>query len=196
MLASVLELSWPRHELYGLLWHLLGNAERPPAALNDLIGEEHSNSATASSCDTWQVPTSFVFDDARQREAFHTIAGPWMGADRRRGFPYTWIPNHLGDTEGKVSPRSFVTALRTAAEDSRQTHPQHDYALHYDSIKRGVQKASGIRVAELREDYPWVDRLLEDLQGRTVPCPFKDIQSRWVDRQSLTRCARRSRRRR
>ena len=187
VLASAVELSWPRHELYGLLWHLLGNAERPPAALNDLVGEAHSNPAAASGCGTWQVPASFVFDEDRQRRAFHTVAGQWMGTDRRRGFPYTWIPNHLGDTEGKVSPRSFIAALRTAAVDSRQRHPQHDYALHYDSIKRGVQEASGIRVAELREDYPWVDRLLKDLQGGTVPCPFGDIQSRWTDRQTLTR---------
>lgn len=187
VLASAVELSWPRHELYGLLWHLLGNAERPPAALCDLIGERRSDLWTSGGDGTRQVPASFLFDETRQRQAFHAIAGDWMGKDPRRGFPYTWIPSHLGDTEGKVSPRSFIAALRAAAEDSRVRYPRHEYALHYDSIKRGVQKASGIRVAELREDYPWVDRLLRDLVGYAVPCAFKDVESRWTERRTLTR---------
>lgn len=187
VLASAVELSWPRHELYGLLWHLLGNAEHPPAALGDLIGEGQSDLWTAGGDGTRQVPATFLFDEARQRRAFHAIAGEWMGKDPRRGFPYTWIPSHLGDTEGKVSPRSFIAALRAAAEDSGQQYPRHEHALHYESIKRGVQKASGIRVAELREDYPWVDRLLKDLQGGTVPCPFRDIEMRWTIGRTLTR---------
>ena len=40
-----------------------------------------------------------------------------MGRGPKRGFPYTWIPNHLADTEGRVSPRSLLAALRTAAEE-------------------------------------------------------------------------------
>lgn len=186
-LASAIELNWPRRDLYGLLWHVLRNGKRLPAALRDLICEEQPDLLTAGGDHNWQVPTSLAFEETRQRQVFHAIAGKWMGTDRRRGFPYTWIPNHLGDTEGKVSPRSFIAALRAAAEDSAQQHPRHEYALHYDSIKRGVQMASEIRVAELREDYPWVDRLLKDLQGCTVPCSFRDIETRWTNGQTLTR---------
>ena len=187
LLSSAVELSWPRKELYGLLWHLLGNAERPPEQVRELISGGQSDLLTLDHDNTWQVPSSLVFEEAGQRQAFHAIAGEWMGRDRRRGFPYTWIPNHLGDAEGNVSPRSFIAALRAAAEDSRQQHPHHEYALHYESIKRGVQQASRIRVAELREDYPWVDRLLQDLQGATVPCPFEDIEWRWKQNKTLTR---------
>ena len=104
-----------------------------------------------------------------------------MGRNARRGFPYTWIPNHLGDTEGRVSPRSFLKALRTAAEDTVEWHPEHQYALHFDSIKRGVQEASRMRVSEIKEDYPWVDRVLQPLSGMTVPCKFQEIEQRWKD---------------
>ena len=44
----------------------------------------------------------------------------------------------------------------------------HQYALHYDSIKRGVQKASKIRVREIQEDYPWIHRVLTPLSGMVV----------------------------
>ena len=102
-----------------------------------------------------------------------------MGTDPRRGFPYTWIPNHLEDADGRVSPRSFVAALRTAAADTADRHPDHDHALHYDSIKRGFREASKIRVGELRRDYPWVDSFLRPLAGTVVPCPFSNIASIW-----------------
>ena len=185
LLSSAVELSWPRQELYGLLWHLLGNAKHPSAEVQTQIRGSQSEQRPEGGAG--HVPSRLVLDEATQRKRFQAIAGEWMGKDRRRGVPYTWIPNHLGDTEGKVSPRSFIAALRAAAEHSGQQHRHHEYALHFDSIKRGVQRASAIRVAELREDYPWVDRLLRDLKGLTVPCHFKEIEQRWADRNTLSR---------
>ena len=102
-----------------------------------------------------------------------------MGRGPKRGFPYTWIPNHLGDTVGRVSPRSFLAALRAAADDTASRYPDCQYALHYDGIKHGVQRASSIRVAEIREDYPWMDRVLTPLEGVVVPCGFDEIEDRW-----------------
>lgn len=80
-----------------------------------------------------------------------------------------------------MSPRSFLAALRAAAEDTQERYPNHDTALHYESIKRGVQRASEIRVRELREDYPWVDLLMQPLAGAVVPCEFADVVQRWQE---------------
>ena len=177
VVGSRVELSWPRNELYGLLWHYLANGRNggkfqtflAPASLwSSLeVGNEH----------VVNVPRPLKED--RQREKFHDMAGRWMGRGPKRGFPYTWIPNHLGDTEGRVSPRSFLKALRMAAEDTADQYPDHDKALHFESIKRGVQEASRTRVAELREDYPWVDKALQCLAGMVVPCEFAEIEARW-----------------
>lgn len=102
-----------------------------------------------------------------------------MGRDRRRGVPYLWSVSHLADGRGRTSPRSFLAAIRAAAEDSFEKYPDHVHALHYESIKRGVQQASEIRVAEIAEDYPWVTRLMDPLRGLTVPCNFDAIALRW-----------------
>ena len=174
VLSSGVELNWPRYELYGMLWHYLANA-----------GEDFRDFLRASEqvpdLQLFVPPRRATFPEEWQRERFHDIAGQWMGSGPRRGFPYTWIPNHLGDTAGRVSPRSFLAALRTAAEDTYERYPHHDKALHYDSIKRGVQKASTIRVQELQEDYPWVNRLLEPLAGMVVPCDFQEVEQKWRD---------------
>ena len=191
VLSSAVELGWPRHELYGLLWHLLGNAasasEEVRKILSSVVEPNWSlrERPAVDSQGSWRVPHPLVSDESIQRKTFHSITGGWMGKDRRRGFPYTWIPNHLGDTKGKVSPRSFLVALKSAAEDTRNRHADHGHALHYDSIKRGVREASGIRVAELKEDYPWVDRLLKSLDGLVTPCDFAVVAKRWAERDTL-----------
>ena len=178
VLSSAVELNWPRRDLYGLLWHCLANGSHG-GLFRPFLRSGNWNSDTVGERRLFTIPRRLVNDEELQRRRFHVIAGKWMGTDRRRGFPYTWIPNHLGDTGGKVSPRSFLAALRTAADDTAERHPEHVHALHYTSINRGVQQASQIRVRELREDYPWVDRVLKPLSGMVVPCEFRSISQRW-----------------
>ena len=177
LLASRVDLRWPRRELYGLLWHCLAH-DQDADALEDVLDVSKWTSTPIGGHSIAAVPRSLRQEEA-QRSAFHAMAGEWMGTDRRRGFPYTWIFNHLADADGQVSPRSFLAAIKKAADDTAERHPGHDKALHYDSIKRGVQEASTIRIAELREDYPWVDRLFRPLKGKVVPCGFDDIVGAW-----------------
>ena len=177
LFASSVQLDWPRWELYGLMWHCLVNrpgGDDVRTAVNEI--QSPSRDAAGQSVFSFAPITG---DEARYRERFHTISGPWMGRGPKRGFPYTWIPNHLADTHGLVSPRSFLSALRNAAKNTAAVHPTHEFALHYDSIKRGVQTASSTRVSELEEDYPWIKQVLTPLRGLVVPCEFSEIVARW-----------------
>jgi len=88
--------------------------------------------------------------------------------DARRGFPYTWLPNHLGDGYDKTSPRSFLAALHSAA--SEHLRDKQVYPLH---------------VRELREDYPWIDKLMFPLKGQIVPCQFDAITRTWEQKKVL-----------
>lgn len=178
VLSSAVELNWPRRELYGLLWHYLANGEHG-RAFRGFFGGGDWPSVDVGDGAVFAVPRSLIASADHQREKFHAIAGRWMGRGPKRGFPYTWVPNHLGDTRGRVSPRSFLAALRTAADDTESRNPECATALHYDGVKSGVQEASKIRVREIREDYPWMDRVLSPLGGLVVPCGFDEIAERW-----------------
>lgn len=178
ILSSAVQLAWPRRDLYGMLWQYLGNGLHGER-LREWLEKGDWLAVPVNGQEIFKAPPSLTADEDIQRERFHAIAGPWMGTDHRRGFPYTWIPNHLGDANGMVSPRSFIAALRAAADDTADRHAEHDHALHYDSVKRGVQEASKIRVRELQEDYPWVDRLLGPLSGIVVPCRLEEIAGVW-----------------
>jgi hypothetical protein len=181
VLSSQVPLTWPRPDLYGLLWQYLANAQEA-ATFRETVERVLNIRWERISLDgavIWQWPRPFREDEEKHRKLFHMIAGEWMGRDRKRGFPYSWLPGHLADAYGRTSPRSFLAALREAAEDTRQRYPDHEYALHYESIKRGVQRASANRVRELKEDYPWIDTLMQPLSGLFVPCEFPVIRERW-----------------
>lgn len=176
LLATQADLTWARHDLHGLLWQRLINAPGEHGALMRQICQTERREGA------WLVTNEMKRETETQREAFERLAGAWMGRDRRRGVPYSWSVGHLADGRGQTSPRSFLAAIRQAAEDSRDRYPDHAYALHYESIKRGIQKASEIRVNEVAEDYPWVPEVLSVLRGMNVPCTYEDILLRWQER--------------
>jgi len=182
VLNEKVELRWPLHDLYGLLWQYLGNEPKRGEPFRDHC-ERVLGAMWAQFGSVWIVPDRLRNEENAQRSIFHTITGGWMGRDSRRGFPYTWLPHHLGDANGQVSPRSFLAALRHTALDTPR--PDYKFPLYYESIKRGVQKASQIRVREMQEDYPWVELLMKPLAGLTVPCRFEDVASRWDKEKTL-----------
>ena len=183
--SSAVPLNWPRRELYGLLWHCLGNG-RNGTRMRTFLGGDRWSSVDIGEHSVFSVPREIVTEE-RQRRTFRTIAGPAMGPGLKRGEPYTWITSHLQDAERRVSPRSFLAALRTAAQYTAHAHAGHPFALHYDGIRRGVQEAATIRVGELRADYPWLDQAMTPLAGLMVPCSFDEVAERWRAGNTLDR---------
>lgn len=179
LLATKASLAWQRADLYALLYQCLGNADVSRTHFLAWIAGNKSKVKAGN----WAVPTSLRRDEERQEALFERIAGKAMGSSVKRGKPYTWLVNHLQDGLNQVSPRSFLAALGTAANETEE-----DYALplDYRGIQRGVQQASQIRVQEITEDYPWVASVMAPLRGNlTVPCAAGDILRIWRDEQTL-----------
>ncbi len=183
LLARKVALTWQRADLYALLFQCLANEQENGATFRShcqdqsrLHWEETANPQA------WPLPNELKSDESIQKEVFHALAGPTMAAGQhghKRGFPFTWLPNHLVDSRDQVSPRSFFAALRSAS--AKQPPADWPYALHYRDIQAGVQEASRIRVSEItKEDYPWVNPLIEPLRNKiTVPCEVDEILKLW-----------------
>jgi len=178
ILATRVELTWEAHDLHGLLWQYLCNG-KSGKILREVYKASVGKEPQQQEVDVWTIDESAKREGVTQRSLFQSIAGEWMGRDRRRGVPYTWSVGHLADGRGLTSPRSFLAAIRAAAENSHERYPDHPYPLHFESIKRGVQKASEIRVSELAEDYPWIKNIMAPLKGCTVPCYFETFEENW-----------------
>ena len=183
VLASKAELTWSRANLFGLLWQLVGNADNGANEFRDGCKREFQ-SAWNQSENVWEVPVRMRMDETLQRQIFDAIAGQWMGADRKRGFPYTWLPNHLSDALGQTSPRSFQKSIRVAAEHD-DPHGW-EFPLHHAGIRKGVQAASQERVDHVAEDFPWVRVVMEPLRGQiTVPCDASDLKAIWEEKEVI-----------
>lgn len=165
------DLRWNPESLYSLLFHQMSGADTPLA--HQFIDEADWSPGKPGT----RVELEY---------ALGLVASQHMGTNHRKGLTYTWIPNHLADGRGQVSPRSFLSALNEANMQSQATHSSHSRALHWDAIRNGVQKASAIRVLEVGEDTPWVTHALEPLRGQQVPITMEQVLSLWEDAQLNT----------
>jgi hypothetical protein len=204
--STRIELIWSATDLHGLLWQSLTNAKSSQVqrAFREWCQKEGSSNwldmmlmieaedreqkqeidqlnESMMPINRWPLPPSLQRDENAQRRLFERLAGPWMGRDRRRGVPYIWIVNHLADGRGQTSPRSFLEAIKKAAEDS-QRYSDYPLAIHYESLKRGVQVASETRINELAEDHSWLKELMTPLAGLSVPCAEAAIYERWTEK--------------
>jgi len=177
LLTTKIELDWHLHDLHGLLWHYLCNAEGEKGMFLRSLYKDALGSEPISHDNYWTIEDKVKLDEQKQRSLFERLAGPWMGRDKRRGVPYIWSVGHLADGKGRTSPRSFLAGILEATENSKNS--KGEYPLYYEGIKRGVQKASEIRIGELKEDYPWINDVCNLLRGLNVPVEFALIEERW-----------------
>lgn len=176
--AAIVELKWRPYDLFGLVILNLANSY--------YVGDEFRAEISRVTKVEWHeedgayfLPRALSNGEQPARAVIEAISGAWVGTSAKRGYVYTWIPTHLADAKGRLSPRSFLLAFRSAAEWTELHEPDHDKALHFRGIQQGVASASEIRVGEISEDYPWVKPLLEAARGLTVPCDVEDLTAEW-----------------
>lgn len=176
--SNAAALTWSRANLYGLLFHTMGNHEGELAArFRELTGGWQAEADGLR-----HVPPVLLRGDEQfQTDHFTLIAGPYMGSNFRKGHTFTWLPNHLMDGVEQVSPRSFLSALQKALAETRGQYAGHEFALHHEGIRRGVQKASETRVVEVSEDMPWVRLAIEPLAGHQVPIEQEKVEFLWEE---------------
>lgn len=180
ILATRADLTWERQDLHAMMWQRLINA---PDAHGDCLRAVATSvlppaATLIRDSEAWILPSVLTAESPHQRPLFESLAGDKMGKDARRGVPYVWSVSHLADGHGWTSPRSFLAAISAAAEDSER-YSDYSLALHYESLKRGIQKASQIRVAQVAEDDPWVPEVMRPLKGTNVPCEYDLIKAMW-----------------
>jgi hypothetical protein len=174
------KLNWSLRDLNGLLWQLLCNCPENGGEIFRTIYQEVVGAEAKFNGTYFELSNQVKNDEDIQKALFIKLAGPWMGAGEKRGKTYTWVVSHLADGNMEASPRSFLMAIRHAAEDS--IDKESKYPLYFRSIYTGVQEASRIRVGEINEDYPWVTPLCGLLSGTNVPLSFADIENIWRDK--------------
>ncbi|GAB7528429.1 hypothetical protein PS3A_08370 [Pseudomonas sp. 3A(2025)] len=162
-------LVWRPSELYGLLLFQLlldSQSRNPIKALAQSI--QATQALPQQGVDTTDI-------DA-QEHLINAIAGAFMGANKKRGRVYSWVPLHLSDAAQTCSPRSFLVAWKKAAEHDPAPSGK---AVDHLGLQDGVRSASTSRLAELYEDYPWIQPALEALRRQFVPIEEDQLFALW-----------------
>ena len=170
--SSAVNLVWKRGELFGLLYKFLTATQTTRDALSRLAGSDTPADLSGP----------LMSDESLQEELFYRLAGEFMGAGPKRGRTYNWLYDHLADTFGETSPRSFITALQRAAAFGPAPR---ETVIDHNGIRAGVQGASRVRVDQLKEDYGWIDKVMGALDGLEVPCDPEAFKRRWKDRATV-----------
>ena len=159
------DLKWETGDLYALLCDRLAQSPLSAPAFRAIQA---------------RVPTPGSLFDAppdTMKSIVDALAGEFMGANKRRGRVYTWLPLHLADARKETSPRTFLTAWREAA---RHSPAPPDRPVDYLGLLEGVRKASEDRLHELEEDFWWIGHALEPLRGQMVPMELSLLEARWL----------------
>jgi hypothetical protein len=166
---DAVSLSWRPHELFDLLFFQLRRDSTASKPFKEMVANI-----------TGQDPDDvrLVLHDEERAQIVTALGGEFMGGHKKRGRVYTWVPLHLSDADNNCSPRTFLTAWKSAAE--HPPAPLHLVVDHLGLID-GVRRASSVRLTELREDYPWIDTALEPLRRQFVPMDKDDLFALWND---------------
>jgi hypothetical protein len=175
------ELEWGQVDLYGLLyWRLLSVKDSGGDGFRALlIGA--GVTAPVNEVEerrSWPLLT----DRSAQKPVMEKLAGLYMGRTNKKGGTYDWPYNHLGDSDGKVTPRSFIKLFVEAAKFGQAPAQQ---VISAEGIRHGLREASKVRVDQLGLEYKWVRRALAPLAGIIVPCEQEAIFDRWRESNTI-----------
>ena len=176
--SNCLKLEWTVPSLYRLFVKRLANMrdEETVAYLNlvdGLISEQPDEKLG-------YIPTE---SELTLERFINMMIGQYMGNDVKKGRSYTWAPNHLQDTHGILSPRSFLKCFSAAAEAMAEKQEEvkklpENRILSPSMLQGAVQKVSDERVDELEEEYPWLSRLKKAFYGLTMLMPKSEFISK------------------
>ena len=168
-------LNWTQQDLFGLAFHYLGQR----SAIFRTRLEDVSRLSWRKTGLRWEHRE--LFNAITQEKLWIALAGPYMGSAATKGHSYSWIFNHLADGKRRVSPRTFLKAIKKSLEATVSRFPEYETVLHHEAIRDGVRLASTDRVNELDNEYRWVREAVRtiSLKRKTVPLDWDELVLLW-----------------
>ncbi|MCD7907739.1 MAG: hypothetical protein LUH04_08685 [Clostridium sp.] len=169
MRAYHLELKWDSLSLYRLLVKRIANCGNmvAEAYLKEIPGLLHPVTKEALG----YMPG----DSEMALKAFiEKMIGKYMGKNPKKGLSYTWVPNHIQDANGDLSPRPFLKCFVFAAKKMIENYDEitkleYERLLSPSSLQGALTEVSEDRVNELKlEEYGWLETLSNNLRRQSM----------------------------
>lgn len=164
----IIRLEWDTLSLYRLLIKRMANAKDVDTLeyLQLIPGLISADNASALG----YIPT---MHKGLIEQLIDEMIGHYMGKSPKQGVSYQWTPNHLQDAKGAVAPRSFLKCFSIAAQGMLDHSDEIDKLVENrlllpSMIQNALVRVSEDRVDELKEEYPWLEKLKTMLSGLTM----------------------------
>ena len=166
--AYHLELKWDTISLYRLLVKRIANSGSEVALryLSEIpqLLKEKSDELGCLPCDSEQALHDFT----------DKLIGKYMGKTPKKGKSYSWVPNHIQDANGELTPRPFLKCFSFASNEMIKHSDElndlkEDHLLVPTYLQGALVTVSEDRVKELTsEEYQWLTELIDRLKGKTM----------------------------
>jgi hypothetical protein len=165
--AHQINLEWKPLWLYQLFFKRLANSSSEMTEYLRMVPNLINDSNTVFGITT--TPEEELFQLMIEK-----IIGKFMGANARKGYTYSWIPNHLQDAGGRIAPRSFLKLFSLAANRRLQKFDAQTLLgttlLMPSDLQGALMDTSEDRIRELaQEEFPWLEALKTSLINLEVP---------------------------
>lgn len=104
------------------------------------------------------------------RQSLYPLWGERMGSGNK-AYTYNWVRTRIADGQKNCFPRSLILLLEEAVkiEKGFSTEYSLEITLRPKALINAFPSVSQQRVAEVRNEYPELEKLLERLQGERSP---------------------------
>jgi len=176
LLRTAAPLQWDHAALYGLvLQHLVQTSDTTRAWLADFGLTAH----VVKDIDGWRLD-----DPPALKDDPRVVA--WLTATLRKVVSLygatsevqDWIYYRLRDGRHEVTPRTILSFFRAAARIAQRDNetPHRNRLLAPEHAWDAMRHAGAMRFEELRQVYPWCDRL-RVVAGRVLPIPREEFEA-------------------
>lgn len=181
--ASRVELIWSRTDLLAMLTTRMLNSSKmlheycikKKIRYDSLLGAPK--------------PSYYATDEKEGafQQVIEGIFGEYMGEGPKKGKTFSWLFDHLGDSNRRITPRNLVRLIEISAEMEQSfRHARHPRIIHYSSLRTALNRVSDHHVKSALDEWPWLEGLEKRLQRLgEVPWMLPDLKralkADWLD---------------
>jgi hypothetical protein len=173
--ANRVELQWSDKNLYGaLIKHILN--KRDGDGEEQLFEHFSSVVPTHSDITLGHIPKLSVVKEAKP--FIDRLVSEYMGANKKKGFTFTWLLDHLRDGNGRALPRTLVWLIELAADiEHNQPRATGSHLLSHVSVRVALDRVSELYVQQAQtNELFWLAGLGDRLQrDREVPWSRREL---------------------
>jgi hypothetical protein len=167
-----LELKWEESDLWRLvLRQALKSSEQLSNQLNEQLG--------------LTVARLEKIDLEQLRKSLYPLWGERMGRGNK-AYTYNWVRTRTADSQDNSFPRSLIFLLKEAVKREKEFSTEYNpnIILRPKALINAFPEVSKQRVAEVRNEYPELEELLDKLQNQRSRIDEQQLESIWEKRGS------------